>query len=146
MNPSFINASVGGVLIALSVIIMMGVLGRVTGISGILWQTFSISPVQGDLTDDNKVWRPVFLIGLVLGAAIIHYALDWDYPSASNESTWFIVLSGLLVGFGTKLGSGCTSGHGICGIGRFSMRSIVATLSFMAAGIITVAIKNLAAA
>ena len=147
MNPDFINASIGGALIALSVIIMMGVLGRVSGISGILWQTFNQPPNQGSSspTSSFKTWRPAFLLGLILGPIFVHYALAWDYPSAPDASTWLIVLSGMLVGFGTKLGSGCTSGHGICGIGRFSVRSIIATLVFMTTGIITVAIKHITA-
>jgi hypothetical protein len=137
MNPDYINGSIGGALIALSVVIMMGMLGRVTGISGILWQSFVKEP-----TDTSYAWRPAFLIGLVLGPILVHTFMSWEYPAAPSENILLIVASGLLVGFGTKLSNGCTSGHGICGIGRFSTRSIIATLIFMATGIITVALKN----
>lgn len=141
MNPDYINGSIGGALIALSVIILMGMLGRVTGISGILWQSFHKQPAE-----TSYAWRPAFLIGLVLGPILVHTFMSWEYPAAPNENIFLIVVSGLLVGFGTKLGNGCTSGHGICGIGRLSTRSIIATLTFMTTGIITVALTNAFAA
>ncbi len=137
MNPDFINATIGGVMIACSVIMMMGLLGKVTGISGIVWQTVKINR-----DDPSPLWRPAFLIGLIMGPALLHFSLNWELPTAKDDNIWLIILSGVLVGFGTKLGSGCTSGHGICGIGRFSLRSVVATVVFMVAGIVTVAIVN----
>ncbi len=137
MNPDYINATIGGVMISCSVIIMMGLLGRVTGISGIIWQT-----IKFDNRETNNLWRPAFIIGLIIGPVLVHFLLNWDFPVPKSDNVWLIILSGLLVGFGTKLGSGCTSGHGICGIGRFSSRSIVATVIFMATGIMTVAIVN----
>ena len=138
MNPDFINATIGGVMIACSVIMMMSLLGKVTGISGVVWQT-----VKVDKDEPIQLWRPAFLIGLIVGPVLVHYLLSWEFPVVQSDNTWLIILSGVLVGFGTKLGSGCTSGHGICGIGRFSLRSIVATVVFMVAGIVTVAAVNI---
>ena len=137
MNPDFINATIGGVMIACSVIIMMSLLGRVTGISGIVWQTVKVNQSEA-----NKFWRPAFIIGLIAGPALVHFLLGWEFPIAKSDNVWLIILSGVLVGFGTKLGAGCTSGHGVCGIGRFSLRSLVATLVFMSAGILTVVVVN----
>lgn len=137
MSPDFINATIGGVMIACSVIIMMSLLGRVTGISGIVWQTINI-----EKGEPNKLWRPAFVVGLIAGPVLVHFLLGWEFPVAKSDNVWLIILSGVLVGFGTKLGSGCTSGHGICGIGRFSFRSLVATVVFMSAGILTVAVVN----
>lgn len=137
MNPDFINATIGGVMIASSVIIMMSLLGKVTGISGVVWQTVKVTK-----SEPNELWRPAFLVGLIAGPALVNVSLNWEFPIAQSDNVWLIILSGVLVGFGTKLGSGCTSGHGICGIGRFSSRSIFATVIFMATGIITVAIVN----
>ena len=137
MNPDFINATIGGVMIACSVIIMMTLLGKVTGISSIVWQT-----IKADQNEPNKLWRPAFVIGLVMGPVLVHLLLNWEFPVAKSDNVWLIILSGILVGFGTKLGSGCTSGHGVCGIGRFSLRSLVATIVFMSTGILTVAIVN----
>ncbi len=137
MNPDFINATIGGVMIACSVIIMMSLLGRVTGISGIVWQAVKI-----DQTEVNKIWRPAFIVGLIAGPVLVHYLLGWEFPIAKSNNIWLIILSGVLVGFGTKLGAGCTSGHGVCGIGRFSLRSLIATVVFMSTGILTVAVVN----
>lgn len=137
MNPDFLNATIGGLLIAFSVIIMMSLLGKVTGISGIMWQSVKLGR-----TELNKLWQPAFIVGLIVGPALVHVFLGWEFPAPKDDSVWLVVVSGLLVGVGTKLGSGCTSGHGICGIGRFSTRSMVATVTFMATGILTVAIVN----
>ncbi|UZE96647.1 YeeE/YedE family protein [Alkalimarinus alittae] len=137
MNPDFINATIGGVMIAFSVIIMMSLLGKVTGISGIIWQS-----IKFDSAEPGRLWRPAFIVGLIIGPLLVHFLLGWEFPAPQSDNVWLIIVSGLLVGAGTQLGSGCTSGHGICGIGRFSSRSIVATVTFMAAGILTVAIVN----
>lgn len=137
MNPDFINASIGGGMIAFSVIMMMSLLGRVTGISGILWQAIKV-----DSSEPNKLWRPAFIIGLIAGPALVHFLLNWEFPVPQSDNFLLIIVSGLLVGIGTQLSSGCTSGHGICGIGRFSSRSIVATVTFMVSGMVTVAIVN----
>ncbi|MDU1142346.1 YeeE/YedE thiosulfate transporter family protein [Aeromonas rivipollensis] len=119
----------GGMLAGLSALILMLFNGKVAGISGIL---------AGAL-QHRQAWRWLFLLGLG-GGAWLALTLGWaSMPAFTGLPGWPVVLlAGLLVGIGTRLGNGCTSGHGICGMGRLSLRSIVATLTFMAAGVITV--------
>ncbi len=128
----WIFALAGGLLIGTAVSLMLLTNGRVTGISGIINGT--LSPLKGD-----TAWRWLFIAGLFAGGVLLRLF----YPASIGASlphakTWTIILAGLLVGFGTVLGSGCTSGHGVCGISRLSPRSLVATLSFMASGIAAV--------
>lgn len=125
-----VSALIGGVLIGVAATILILWNGRVAGISGIVRGIFF-----GE--KNEKRWRFVFLVGLLLSPFI--YSLFAPLPALeiSNHFTK-IAIAGLLVGFGTRLGSGCTSGHGVCGIARLSRRSIVATLVFMAAAIVTV--------
>jgi uncharacterized membrane protein YedE/YeeE len=105
--------------------------GRIAGISGILGGL--ITP---NLTGE-RLWRGAFVIGLVCGAGI--YALvRGAFPMQLQGDSWQLVLAGLLVGFGTRLGSGCTSGHGVCGLARRSPRSLAATAMFIACGVLTV--------
>ncbi len=120
----------GGLLIGGSAVALLLLLGRIAGISGILWSAVSAQP--------DSAWRWLFLGGLVLGVLLYHSVSGAPYPVPSGLTPWHAAIGGLIVGFGTKLGSGCTSGHGVCGIGRLSPRSIVATLTFMATGILTV--------
>ena len=121
---------VGGLLIGTASVGMLLFLGRITGISGILWGAITAQP-------DNS-WRWLFLLGLLLGPLLYHSLSGAPYPAASPLQWWHAVAGGLLVGFGVKLGCGCTSGHGVCGIGRLSLRSLVATLTFMFTGFVTV--------
>lgn len=122
---------VGGVLIGLSAVAMMAFLGRIAGISGIV--SGLLSPRTGDVS-----WRALFAGGLLAGGLVM-WLLRPDAFAITVDRSWgAVVLAGLLVGFGTRLGSGCTSGHGVCGISRLSPRSLVATLTFMAAGVLTV--------
>jgi uncharacterized membrane protein YedE/YeeE len=129
MNHYFISL-LGGVLIGLSAVILLASFGRIAGISGIVWDTVS----QPRLS----VWRLRLLISVVVGAALFHLLSGSAYPAPSGLSWWQAALGGLLVGSGAKLGGGCTSGHGVCGIARLSRRSIAATLLFMATGMTTV--------
>lgn len=130
---------IGGILIGLAAATLLWTLGRVAGISGILWQSL-LRAEHSALAE--KLWRVMFLLGLIAGPAIAINAGMIELPK-TNESGWgALIIAGLLVGFGTRLGSGCTSGHGICGIARFSTRSIVATLVFMSLGIITVTVMR----
>jgi uncharacterized membrane protein YedE/YeeE len=121
---------IGGLLIGASAVAMLYFLGRIAGISGIVWGAVSNQP--------DSSWRWLFVAGLVIGPLLFHTLTATPYPAASPLQWWHAIVGGLLVGFGVKLGSGCTSGHGVCGIGNLSMRSLIATLTFMATGIITV--------
>ncbi|MEC7741232.1 MAG: YeeE/YedE family protein [Pseudomonadota bacterium] len=125
----------GGVLIGLAAAVMLLGLGRIAGVSGIAAKAAGLG---GSGIARGGAW--MFLIGLPLGALVV--SLAQGGIAASFASAPVLVIAGLLVGIGTRLGSGCTSGHGVCGISRFSARSIVATLTFMAAGIATVAAMN----
>lgn len=126
-----VSGLIGGLLIGLATVLMMLLNGRIAGISGI---------VGGLLARNGSEvgWRAVFVVGLLLGAFIYMLATGGALPVKVEASLPVMVVAGLLVGFGTRLGSGCTSGHGISGIARLSKRSIVATLVFMGAGIVTV--------
>ncbi len=124
------SALVGGALIGLAATALYAATGRTAGISGIAGGLFRSG--TGD-----RGWRLLFLAGLVVGAGAM--GLVGGAPMMRIEASWVVlVLGGLLVGFGTQLGRGCTSGHGICGIARLSRRSIVATVVFMAAAAATV--------
>jgi len=128
---NIIHALSGGVLIGLASIFLLALIGRIAGISGILGGLIS-----GGRSGD-RLWRVAFLLGLVAGAVICRVFLGPLSLQMQAEGLQLIV-AGLLVGFGTRLGSGCTSGHGVCGIARLSPRSLAATITFIGAGIITV--------
>ncbi|MYM73009.1 YeeE/YedE family protein [Duganella sp. FT134W] len=123
-------ALAGGALIGLAAAVFVLFNGRIAGISGILGGL--LKPRRGDIG-----WRLAFIGGLI-GAPMI-YSVVWRLPDIHiGASPLTLIIAGLIVGFGTRIGSGCTSGHGVCGISRLSPRSIVATLTFMAMGFITV--------
>ncbi|MCL4140049.1 UNVERIFIED_CONTAM: hypothetical protein GTU68_014497 [Idotea baltica] len=126
---------IGGVLIGLSAILLMLSIGKIAGISGIMWGAFEKTTSKGD-----RSWRFFFLLGIVLGAFLLHSITGKPIPIVTNTPIQAI-LAGLLVGVGVKLGNGCTSGHGVCGISRLSTRSIVATITFMFTAILTVALS-----
>ncbi|MEE4190203.1 MAG: YeeE/YedE thiosulfate transporter family protein [Halieaceae bacterium] len=129
---TYLTPLIGGLVIGLAATGLLYLLGRIAGISGILW-----SAVSEGLGSDNG-WRWCFLVGLLLGPLVYHGLSGTPYPSSPALGLPFAVVGGLLVGLGTRLGSGCTSGHGVCGLGRLSVRSLMATLTFMATGITTV--------
>lgn len=131
MQQEWINALLGGVLIGISVSMMLYWNGRVTGISGII--NGVLSPQKGDTQ-----WRVFFVLGLFLGGLFLKTLKPDILASTLISETWTVVVAGLLVGFGTIMGSGCTSGHGVCGISRMSPRSLVATGTFILAGILAV--------
>ena len=139
MNHDFINATIGGLLIGFASIALLLFLGRIAGISGIVWQAMSQIRFP---TDTQNSWRWLFLAGLVAGPILVHQLTAIEQPAPSDAGPLMAAIAGILVGFGSKLGSGCTSGHGICGIGRLSRRSIAATLTFISFGIITVPISR----
>jgi uncharacterized membrane protein YedE/YeeE len=129
------SAAIGGALIGLSAVLLMLFTGRIAGVSGIF--DGLINPQTSDRT-----WRAAFVAGLIAApvtAVLVGYAVPVPQMPGSYVT---IVVSGLLVGFGTRLGSGCTSGHGICGIARLSPRSIAATGVFMVAAIVVVALTH----
>lgn len=132
MEPSWINAIWGGLIIGASAAAFLLLEGRVLGVSGI---TGRIS----EFTKGDTVWRVVFVVGAVLGGFIASNIWPENFSNLISESNYLrLAAAGVLVGFGTKMGNGCTSGHGVCGIGRLSPRGIVATLTFMAFGVLTV--------
>ncbi|MBO6851382.1 MAG: YeeE/YedE family protein [Marinobacter sp.] len=124
------TALAGGILIGLAAASFVLLNGRIAGISGILGGL--LTPSSGDIG-----WRIAFMAGLI-GAPLL-WLLAADLPAINVEASYpALIVAGLLVGIGTRYGSGCTSGHGVCGLSRLSPRSLVATLSFMAAGFVTV--------
>lgn len=133
---SFLLPTIGGVLIGVAIVFLMASTGKIGGISGIFWGTFSQLTPKSD-----RLWRWLFILGLPLGALLGQLLLNSDVPTIPNAPLRAAV-AGLLVGIGVKLGNGCTSGHGVCGIGRLSLRSLVATSIFMSTAIITVALTH----
>jgi uncharacterized protein len=134
-NFTPISAAIGGVLIGLAAVLLMLFNGRIAGVSGIT------DGLVNPRTDDRS-WRLAFVVGLIaapLAAALVGHAVPMPQMPGSYA---VIAVAGLLVGFGTRLGNGCTSGHGICGIARLSPRSIAATMVFMVAAIIVVALTR----
>ena len=130
----WIRAIEGGALIGVSASLMLAFNGRVTGISGIVGGL--LVPTTGDVA-----WRALFVAGLVLGG-LLALAVSPAAFSAGGASLGVVLLAGLLVGFGTRVGNGCTSGHGVCGVSRLSPRSAAATLTFIGAGALTVLATN----
>jgi len=122
---------IGGVIIGLAASIMLVFNGRVTGISGIVGEGLRLK------SSDNN-WRYLFLAGLVSGGFILRFTHPSAFTLISSASTFDYILGGLFVGFGTLLGSGCTSGHGVCGISRLSPRSIISTVLFITSGVLSV--------
>ncbi|HCZ9303448.1 TPA: YeeE/YedE family protein [Vibrio alginolyticus] len=123
----------GGIIVGVSAITLMLFTGKTAGISGIL---------NGAVESADRVWRIVFLIAMVLGGLFAVYVLGGHVPDQYSGSLGLVVVAGLLVGVGTRIGNGCTSGHGICGMGRFSVRSVVATCTFMATAMLTVSLVS----
>lgn len=131
MPTEWINALIGGTFIGVAVSIMLLFNGRVTGICGII--NGVLKPEKNEV-----LWRIFFIAGLFLGGLVLRQFVKDVFVSTITTDIGYLIVAGLLVGFGTSLGSGCTSGHGVCGISRLSIRSIIATLVFMIAGIISV--------
>ena len=134
-NFTPVSAAIGGGLIGLAAVLLMLLTGRIAGISGIL----------GGLLDwraDDKDWRIAFIAGLILAPLMAGW-MGYGMPAPKLPASWAVIIAaGLLVGFGTRLGGGCTSGHGICGVARLSARSIAATIIFMLTAIATVAVTH----
>ena len=126
---TYTSAMLGGLMIGLSASLLLYGLGRIAGISGIL---SGILSRQAD-----SAWRVVFIAGLLLGAIIFSLLFSSDTNSRDDLPLWQLISSGLLVGIGSVMGGGCTSGHGVCGLGRVSKRSIAATCTFVAFAILS---------
>ena len=135
VNFTPVSALTGGLLIGLSVALFFILNGRMIGISGIA-SNFLVSK-------NNRVDNFLFLVGLILGPLIYSYITGKEINISISSSLILLIIGGALVGFGTRLSSGCTSGHGISGISRFSLRSIIATITFMVVGILTVLITGI---
>lgn len=135
-NFTPVSASIGGALIGLSAVLLMALNGRIAGISGVFSGTLFAE--SGD-----RIWRGLFVIGLMAGPLVVMTLTGHTPAFEMTSNVPLILVGGLLVGFGTRLGSGCTSGHGVCGLSRLSPRSMVSVALFMAAGMATVAIANM---
>ncbi len=132
-NFTPLSAAIGGALIGLSAVLLMLLTGRIAGISGIFGGL--LNPDSSD-----RGWRIAFLAGLILAPLLAGW-IGYGMPTPQLPSSWTVIAAaGLLVGFGSRLGGGCTSGHGICGVARLSVRSLAATAIFMLTAIATVAI------
>lgn len=134
INFTPISALLGGIIIGFAVLLFFLFNGRLIGISGIASNFIN----QQDKRFDNFL----FLIGLVLGSFVYKILSNKEIEIVISNSFVLLIIAGLLVGFGTRISGGCTSGHGISGISRFSLRSIIATITFILVGVITVLIKN----
>ena len=135
VNFTPITATFGGMIIGLAVVIFFLFNGRLVGISGIAANALS--------EKNNRVDNLLFLIGLVIGPILYTVFTNKQINITISNSLILLICAGLLVGIGTRVSGGCTSGHGISGMGRFSLRSIIATITFMVVGILTVLVKNL---
>lgn len=135
------SALLGGLLIGTSALLLLALNGRIAGVSNIAGQLLTLPRRAGG----ERLWRLLFLLGMV-GGALLYAALTPSVTPALVPVTpaarphfpaWLLALAGLLVGFGSSLGGGCTSGHGVCGLARLSLRSLVATATFLLSGIVT---------
>ena len=134
MHFSYINGLLGGMLIGLAAVLFFWINGRIMGVSGIASRLLE-KPKQ------DSWWRLSFILGLISGGGVYKQRF---FVEVNVDATWpFLIFAGFLVGLGTVIGNGCTSGHGICGIARFSKRSIAATIVFMGMGILTVWLKRI---
>ncbi len=130
IQSSWINGLIGGVLIGISATVLLAFNGRIAGISGMMNGALEFTASQ--------VWRWYFLGGMLLGGLIYEYFLPLPNTPSYNLDLITMIIGGFLVGFGTRMGNGCTSGHGVCGLGRLSVRSLTAVISFLTSGMITV--------
>ena len=135
VNFTPIPALIGGIVIGLAVVLFFYSTGRLAGVSGIANNVLT--------KNTNRGTNLLFLIGLISGPIFYQLFISSDIPYLINNNTIILIIGGLLVGIGTQIGMGCTSGHGVCGISRFSVRSIIATISFIFSGVIVVYLMNL---
>lgn len=135
MTPlTLFDSILGGLILSISALLLLFGIGKISGISGIFYGL-------KNTRSSGEYWRVLFIIGLVI-SPLFASLFGFSLPTSIDVSWPAIIIGGLLVGIGTRVGSGCTSGHGICGIGRLSARSLVATIIFMSTAVITVFIVN----
>ena len=134
VNFTPVTATLGGILIGFTVVVFFLFNGRLVGISGIAANALT--------NKDNKFDNILFLLGLMIGPILYSLFANKEIKITISNSFILLIIAGLLVGIGTRISGGCTSGHGISGCGRFSLRSIVATVTFMIVGILTVLVKS----
>lgn len=127
---TWVTALLGGCIIGISATLLLAFNGRIAGISGMVNGAISLQA--------SAIWRWVFILGMVLGGGLYEYGLAAQPTPLSVFSPWAMVVGGFLVGFGTRMGNGCTSGHGVCGLGRLSLRSLVAVITFLLTAMVTV--------
>jgi uncharacterized protein len=127
---NWVTALGGGILIGVSATLLLAFNGRIAGISGIVNGAMNLA--------NRELWRWLFLLGMLGGGALYEYALASQPTPHSTFTPWAMIVGGFLVGFGTRMGNGCTSGHGVCGLGRLSGRSLVAVMTFLLTAILTV--------
>ena len=135
INFTLVSAFLGGALIGLAVVLFFVFNGRLIGISGIASNFLT--------SKNNRFDNFLFIAGLIIGPILYKFFTSQEINISISNSFYLLAVAGLLVGVGTRIGGGCTSGHGISGMGRFSLRSIIATITFMIVGILTVLVKNL---
>ena len=135
INFTPMPAFLGGALIGLAVVLFFVFNGRLIGISGIASNFLT--------SKNNRFDNFLFIAGLIIGPILYKFFTSQEINISISNSFYLLAVAGLLVGVGTRIGGGCTSGHGISGMGRFSLRSIIATITFMIVGILTVLVKNL---
>lgn len=121
----------GGIFIGLAAAVLLLFKGRIAGICGIVFALL-------ESKEPDKQWRVAFILSLIFGTYLAHIIFSTPIPAAPTESILQITMAGLILGIGSYLANGCTSGHGVCGIGRGSIRSLTATVTFMFTGIVTV--------
>ena len=126
-----LSGTIGGLMIGLAAALFLLFNGRIAGISGILGGALS-------LPKNDFAWRAAFLAGLILGPLLVRAVSTAHPPLQVTDAPLLLIVAGLLVGFGTRLGGGCTSGHGVCGLARFSQRSVAATVIFFVTAAVTV--------
>ena len=134
VNFTPVTATLGGILIGLAVVVFFLFNGRLVGISGIAANALT--------NKDNRFDNILFLLGLVIGPILYSFFTNNEIKITISNSFILLIIAGLLVGIGTRISGGCTSGHGISGCGRFSLRSIVATVTFMIVGVLTLLVKS----
>jgi len=135
LNFTPIPALIGGIVIGLAVVLFFYSTGRLAGVSGIANNVLT--------KNTNRGTNLLFLIGLISGPIFYQLFISSDIPYLINNNKVILIIGGLLVGIGTQIGMGCTSGHGVCGISRFSVRSIIATISFIFSGVVVVYLMNM---